>query len=641
MDGNNARKWYVLRSSKSYVQTSKLIEDEMAGRPELDDARHPVLEYYIPKFVVAADVDGQAEVEKPLCLNYVFLRATLSEAFDFRQSCPILSLLKEGRSDNDKKVYASITDDKMRMFMVMVRAYKDRVPLCNPDSAVRLSKGETVRVASGDFKGVEGVLMTSVGVNGGTVILRVTNGLLVPTLKIGLKNLQILSFGKEDRRYYGLFDRNCKKIRKALRSSLSADGVTAEELTAVKEIILQFGSTEIPKKNFRARYDALLMMAYTVLGEPEKTMEYIYKCDRALKTMTENSSKLSVIVALFACTGKRAYAELAHAYSDKWNVKKMNGNEKELMDDLGYYESHADNIHAVADFKPSETPKTVVPINTDRLPKGRGGFISFANGYIREQRRNGKILPAERNAKVIKNFSRFLDGGDVSFAKFTKETVEGYRDWLTAKGLADSSVSFYVRNLSCLYNYAGKRGLCTMEESPFKDIKLRPLRKAEPSGQKILTLDDIRRLRNLDLTSYDKSLSLARDIFLFSVYAHGMRPINILFLKRSDIADGRLTYTAHTIGRQKQTSIKWTKQMQEIADRYAPTTPYLFPCITSSNYETAISQFNIAKQAINRSQKKLGKLLGLPFSLSMNVASYSWKGIMESIMDEVGIGGMM
>ena len=93
MDENNARKWYVLRSSKSYVHTSKLIEGEMARRQEIEDGQHPVLEYYIPKFVVAADVDGQAEVEKPLCLNYVFLRATLSEAFDFRQSCPILSLL--------------------------------------------------------------------------------------------------------------------------------------------------------------------------------------------------------------------------------------------------------------------------------------------------------------------------------------------------------------------------------------------------------------------------------------------------------------------------------------------------------------------------------------------------------------------
>ena len=640
MDEKNAMGWYVLRSSKTNVLTSKLIEEEMASRQETKDVRHPVLEYYIPKFVMATDSEGQATVEKPLCLNYVFLHSTLNETLDFRKACPILSILKDGRSDKNENSFAYITEDKMRMFMVMVHAYKDSVPLCNPES-VRLNEGDTVRVASGDFKGVEGVLMTRTGVNGGTVILRVTNSLFVPTLKIDMKDLQILNFGKEDERYYGILRRKNAKIRNALRSSFSPDGATDEELSVVKEFVSQFGNTEIPKPNFRARYDALLMMAHTVLRNPEKAMEYIYKCDSALKTLADNQSKLSVVIALFACTGKRAYAELAHAYSDKWNVKDLKGKKKELMDDLAYYESHADKIHPMDDFKPSETPKTVVPINTNRLPKGRGGFITFANGYIREQKRNGKILPAERNAKVIKNFSKYLDGDDISFAKFTKETVEGYRDWLTAKGLADSSVYFYVRNLSCLYNYAGKRGLCTKEESPFKEVKLRPMKKAEEVELKVITLDDLRRLYSLDLTSYDKALSLTRDIFLFSVYTHGMRPINILFLKCSDISDGRLTYTAHTIGRQEQTSIKWTRQMQEIADRYASTTPYLFPCVTSSNHETAISQYKIAIRSINHNLKKLGKLLDLSFSLSMNVASYSWKGIMESIMDEVGIGGIM
>ncbi len=626
----------MLRSSKAIIQTTKLIEDEMARRHELKDVQHPVLEYYIPKFVMSTDSNGQNTVEKPLCLNYVFLHSTLNEALDFRKACPILSILNDGRADKNKNAYACITDDKMRMFMVMVHAYKDRVPLCNSES-VRLNEGDSVRVASGDFKGVEGVLMTRTGVSGGTVILRVTNSLFVPTLKIDLKNLQILNFGKENERYYGLFRRKSTKIRNVLRSSLSADGATKEELAAVKEFISQFGSTEIPKQNFRARYDALLMMAYAILRDPEKTTEYIYKCDSALNTLADNMPKLEIIVALFACTGKRAYADLAHSYSDKWNVKKLKGSKKELMDDLGYYESHADRIRPVEDFVPSETPKIIVPIEMDHLPKGRGGFISFANGYIREQKRNGKIMPAERNAKVVKNFSKFLDGEDISFAKFTKDTVEGYRDWLTAKGLADSSVSFYVRNLSCLYNYAGKRGLWTKEESPFKEVKLRPQKKVEPKERNILSFENLHRLRSLDLSSYPKSLSLARDIFLFSIYAHGMRPINILFLRRSDICDGRLSYTPHTIGKQERTFIKWDKNMQEIADRYDQPGLYIFPCLTATDHTMAIGQYNIASKAINRNLTKLGKLLNLSFTLSMNVANYSWK----NIMDEVGIGGMM
>ncbi len=187
----------------------------------------------------------------------------------------------------------------------------------------------------------------------------------------------------------------------------------------------------------------------------------------------------------------------------------------------------------------------------------------------------------------------------------------------------------YVRNLSSLYNYASNRGLCP-KESPFKDVKLRPQKKADPTERKVLTLDDFHRLRSLDLTPYAKSLSLARDIFLFSVYAHGMRSINILFLRRSDIADGRLTYSVHAHkGNLEKKSITWNKPMQEIVDRYASSSPYLFPCITASDNEMAISQYRVVLRSINRSLKKLGKLLNLPFPLHMNVASYSWKIVMD------------
>ncbi len=212
-----------------------------------------------------------------------------------------------------------------------------------------------------------------------------------------------------------------------MRCSLSADGLTAEDFAAVKGFISQFGGTEIPKKNFRARYDALLLMAYTIIRNPEKTTVYLYKCDGVLNCLTDDLSKMKVLVALFACTGKRAYADLAHALTDKWKGKELKGGRKELTDDLGYYESHADNIPKLKDFVPLEMPRKEVPMNPDGLPKGRGGFISFVNGYIREQRRSGKVLSADRNVKVIKNFSKYLKGEDIAFALFTKETVESYR----------------------------------------------------------------------------------------------------------------------------------------------------------------------------------------------------------------------
>lgn len=52
MAENNTRTWYVLRSSKSAVQTTKSIEDEMYRRQKLNDTKHPKLEYYLLKFLI-------------------------------------------------------------------------------------------------------------------------------------------------------------------------------------------------------------------------------------------------------------------------------------------------------------------------------------------------------------------------------------------------------------------------------------------------------------------------------------------------------------------------------------------------------------------------------------------------------------
>ena len=634
MAENNARTWYVLRSSKSSVQTTKSIEDEMYRRQKLNDTKHPKLEYYLPKFVTVADANGRNLVEKPLCLNYMFLHSTLNEALDFRKACPDLSILKDGRSDESNTHYACITDDKMRMFMVMVRAYKDKVPLCNP-SSVNLNVGDTVRIIGGDFNGVEGELVTKQGADGGMVILRVTNGLLVPTLRIDSRYLQVLSFGKADGRYYNLFGRYSKKIRMVMRESLSADIITDKNRITLEKFISQFGNTEIPQKNFRVRYDALLMMAHSILRHPEKATAYIYKCDSTLKSLTDNMAKLEIVVALFACTGKRSYAELARSLTDKWDTNNLKGKKKELIDDLSYYGNHADNIRKVKDFEPLEMLKAVVSISSDSMPSGRGGFVTFASGYINDLKRNGKILQAERNAKVIRKFSKYLENGDIAFSNFVRETVEGYRNWLTQSGLAENSIRFYIRNLSCLYNYAIDRGLCP-KESPFKNVKLSSQKNTQTTEHDVITIEDFRRLNSLDLTSYGKPYSLARDIFSFSVYALGMRPINILFLKRSDISEGRLTYAVHTAKGQEQTSIEWNSRLQKISDRYNQSAPYLFPCITASNYEMAISQYHSALKTINRNLAKLGKLLGLPFPLSMNVASYSWKSIIAELgADEI------
>lgn len=638
MSHSDERIWYVLRSQKSSLHAAKSIEREIARRQAVQDTESPAPEYYVPKFVMAAKGGNKQEaVVKPLCLNYIFVRSTLSEALALRKSCPDLSLVKDGRADKDGTGYASLTDKTMRMFMVMVRAYKEKVPLCSPTPS-ELNAGDTVRVVGGSFSGVEGVLLTSRGYDGGTVVLRVTGTLLVPTLKVDARHLQVISFSEKSGHLYDRLDQYGKKIRKAMRSRLETGHIHERELDAVSEFAMRFGSTETPVGKMRARYDALLMMAHTILGNAEQAATYIYRCDSALKELPDDTSKLEIILSLFACTGKSKYEELACTSIGKWDSTTLKGKKRELADALTFYSGHRDSIGKAKDFTPAEMPKKPLYTHTAAIPEGHGGLVSFASGYISGLRDKGEVSVADRYAKTLNSFVKYLDGGDIAFPNFTNETVTGYRDWLIMKKLAGNTVAFYLRNLSILYNRAKARGLHTTD-NPFAGIKTGHVVQKETGKRTLLTLDDLRRLRSLDLTAYHPSMSVACDLVLFSVYACGMTLIDILFLRRPALSGDTVTYTARATG--KRHTVRWNSRLQDIADRYDPTTLSIFPYITTSDAAMAVRQYNAALHSINSSIKVLGNLLALPFPLTMTVVRHSWKNIMQSAAEEERIGAEM
>ena len=98
----------------------------------------------------------------------------------------------------------------------------------------------------------------------------------------------------------------------------------------------------------------------------------------------------------------------------------------------------------------------------------------------------------------------------------------------------------------------------------------------------------------------------ARDIFLFTVYARGMRSDDIFRLTSKNIQDGQLTYRQHITGR--EISFPWDPAMQEIADRYKQKgMTHLFPVITTKDPHEQWRQYDGILHRINYSLKKLGE----------------------------------
>ena len=122
----------------------------------------------------------------------------------------------------------------------------------------------------------------------------------------------------------------------------------------------------------------------------------------------------------------------------------------------------------------------------------------------------------------------------------------------------------------------------------------------------------------------------ARDIFLFTVYARGMRSDDIFRLTRNNIKNGQLTYRQHITGR--EISIPWEPALQEIIDRYRQKgTTRIFPVITAKSSHEQWMQYDGVLHRINYSLKKLGKMINLDYPLNLTVARHSWESMTRSV----------
>ena len=259
------------------------------------------------------------------------------------------------------------------------------------------------------------------------------------------------------------------------------------------------------------------------------------------------------------------------------------------------------------------------------MPNGVG-FIAYARRYVGRLQAEGRYDAAHKMGTYISRFAAYLGKNDISFTDFGPMLIRNYHAWLQDRRLGQNSISLYIRNLKRVYRQAVKDGQAA-EQHPFDGVDVSYRVKKDKNG---LTLDEVRRLQRLDLSGSHPSLSFARDLFLFSVFTHGMTARDMFYLTEDNISGGRLTYTSRTTG--KEVSMQWEPAMQEIVDRYSSNAaPYLFPVITSSAPKEQWKQHCAALHNINRNLKTIGRQLSLPFPLTMTVAHHSWESMTRSM----------
>lgn len=208
---------------------------------------------------------------------------------------------------------------------------------------------------------------------------------------------------------------------------------------------------------------------------------------------------------------------------------------------------------------------------------------------------------------------------DVLMSEIDYIIVSAYEDYLFRKGLKTNSISVYMRTLRALLNRAINEGVLSDETYPFKKYQIR----SETTAKRAISKDDINKIRVVELET-GSTLDMTRDFFMFSFYNRGMSFVDLVYLKKSNIQDGRIDYTRRKTG--QKFTIKITEQTQSIIDKYVKEgSDYIFPIIKRP--ESDYLDYKNAARLMNKKLKTLATLAGIDAELTTYVSRHSWATI--------------
>jgi len=262
-------------------------------------------------------------------------------------------------------------------------------------------------------------------------------------------------------------------------------------------------------------------------------------------------------------------------------------------------------------------------------------LFNFMESMIIKLKQNGKIRTAETYTSTLNSFKKFRKDEDLMLDCLNSEIMETYEAWLQQRGISPNTISFYTRILRAAYNRAVEEDIIE-NRNPFRHVYTG----VDKTVKRALPLQVIRKIKALDL-SLTPELDFARDMFIMSFMLRGMSFIDMAYLRKTDLANGYITYRRRKTG--QQLIIEWTKEMQTLLDKYPEnSSDYLLPIIRNTGVNERSTYRNVGYN-INHNLKRVAEKAGVNISLTLYVARHSWasaakaKGIPLSVISE-GMG---
>lgn len=247
-------------------------------------------ETFVPtlKTTYEGKVNGKSVVRtanKLLTFNYVFVRGEQRAIEEELKGITRLHLIYKRPGVSKGKSYGNfirtpmvITDREMDMFIKTVSLYQNGAPIVDI-SERELQKGDVVRVTGGPFAGVEGVLVTQKGKEGGKVVVNISHLVSVTTVDIEPQYIQVVKFSNENKHIYRKMDAFLPKVKAMIGKRSGGICLAEEERVELQKFLNSYAEAETGTLNSAAKLKTLVFMAYIALGMDD----YAARCYRLLR----------------------------------------------------------------------------------------------------------------------------------------------------------------------------------------------------------------------------------------------------------------------------------------------------------------------------------------------------------------------
>lgn len=271
-------------------------------------------------------------------------------------------------------------------------------------------------------------------------------------------------------------------------------------------------------------------------------------------------------------------------------------------------------------------------INTDAIKsvvKGNrsSSFIAYFDSYIDDLESKEKYGTHARAKSVLKKLNEYTKNKDLKFDDITFQFIKDYEKYLREElENAPNTINANIKLFRKLINDAIREELMPMEKSPFHKYKLKwtNVEKAH------LTDTEIVKIEELDFKPEQK-IYHSRNMFVFAIYAAGLRVSDLLQLKWKNFDGVKLN--VNTQKTNEAISIHLPKKAIEILKLYSKpknnSEHYIFPFLSNNIYfeedkKLLHKKISVASAMTNEHLKKIAQMAEISKHLHFHVSRHSF-----------------